>query len=206
MIQDFFIAGTESVNVTLSWTLLFMAVHPDVQQNVRREIDDTIGRERPATMKDRLRLPYTVATLMECQRLGNIALFNVPRCTLEPVVVNGFEIPRGAWVFANRWGLHMSPRYWDRPQEFDPRRFLNASGDGVRQSEAWSPFGMGKSKVYSLFGMGKSKVYSLFGMGKSKVYSLFGMGKSKGYSLFGMGKSKVYSLFGTGKSKVYSPL
>ena len=87
---------------------------------------------------------YTAATIMECQRMGNIALFSVPRCTTEDTEVNGYHIPRGTWVFVNRWGLHASARYWPDPGRFDPGRFLDKEGR-VFTPEAFSPFGVGES-------------------------------------------------------------
>ncbi len=43
-IQDLFIAGTETTTTTLKWSLLFMALYPDVQQKVQAEIDQVIGK------------------------------------------------------------------------------------------------------------------------------------------------------------------
>ncbi len=86
-IQDLFIAGTETTNTTLKWSLLFMTLNPAVQQAVQAEIDAVIGTGRLPTMKDKQRMPYTEATLMECQRLGNIALFSVPRCVTQDTQV-----------------------------------------------------------------------------------------------------------------------
>lgn len=79
---------------------------------------------------------------MECQRCGNITLFNVPHSTLADTMVNGYRIPRDTWVFANRWGMHSSTRYWKDPERFDPSRFLDEHGHIVR-NEALVPFGMG---------------------------------------------------------------
>jgi cytochrome P450 len=141
-IQDLFIAGTESLATTISWALLFMAINDKVQSRVHDELDAVVGSSRPPQMSDRPSLPYTEATLMECQRLGNIALFNVPRCTSSDIVLNGYRIPQGTWVFANRWGMHMSERYWWNPQQFDPGRFLDATGRLCRP-EPFTPFGMG---------------------------------------------------------------
>ena len=142
-IQDLFIAGTETVNTTLKWCLLFMSLHQDVQSRVQCEIDDVIGRSRFPTMKDRINMPYTGATIMECQRLGNIALFSVPRCTTEATSLNGYVIPAGTWVFVNRWGVHMSEKYWDKPRLFDPTRFLTK--DNVTYTpDGFVPFGIGE--------------------------------------------------------------
>ena len=56
-----------------------MVLHRDVQQKVFEEIESIVGSGRLPTMKDRTRMPYTQATIMECQRVGNIALFRYNR-------------------------------------------------------------------------------------------------------------------------------
>ena len=61
-----------------------------------------IGSGRWPTMKDKAHLPYTEATMMECQRMGNIALFSVPRCAGWETQIKGYTIPKGAWIFVNR--------------------------------------------------------------------------------------------------------
>ncbi|KAK2184502.1 hypothetical protein NP493_262g00013 [Ridgeia piscesae] len=141
-IQDLFISGSETVTTTLKWSFLFMVLHRDVQQKVFDEIDRVVGSGRLPTMKDKTRMPYTQATIMECQRVGNIALFSVPRCTLADCVVNGYNIPKGTWVFVNRWGVHKAPQYWTRPNVFDPTRFLNKDNEVV-WPDTFIPFGMG---------------------------------------------------------------
>lgn len=142
-IQDLFIAGSETVNSTLKWALLFMAVHGQTQTRVQAEIDNVLGSSRQASMRDRLNMPVTEATLMECQRLGNIALFSVPRCTTEDTMVAGHHVPKGTWVFVNRWGVHASTKYWKRPKAFDPDRFLDEQGKVLRHP-AFIPYGIGE--------------------------------------------------------------
>ena len=105
--------------------------------------DSVIVGSRMPSMSDKVSLPFTEATLMECQRFANITLFNVPRCTLADTTVNGYRVPRGTWVFVNRWGVHSSTRYWNEPSKFDPTRFLDQQGQ-VLHNEALVPFGIGK--------------------------------------------------------------
>ena len=64
-----------------------MVLNPDVQRRVQAEIDDVIGRGRLPTMKDKPNLVFTEATVLECQRMGNIALFSVPRCVIRDTKV-----------------------------------------------------------------------------------------------------------------------
>ena len=48
---------------------------------VRQEIFDVLGRDRQAKLSDRERLPYTEATIMEIQRLGNVGPRGLPHAT-----------------------------------------------------------------------------------------------------------------------------
>ena len=131
------------MNSTLKWAFLFMAIHQTAQARVFQEIDNVLGSARTVSMRDRQNMPVTESTLMECQRLGNIALFSVPRCTTEDTVACGQFIPKGTWVFVNRWGVHASTKYWKRPKAFEPDRFLDENGKVVRPP-AFIPFGIGE--------------------------------------------------------------
>lgn len=51
--------------------------NPDIQEKVRKEIHDTIGIDRAPKLTDRERLPFTEATIMEIQRMGNIGKIHV---------------------------------------------------------------------------------------------------------------------------------
>lgn len=40
------------------------------------------------------------------------------------MTVNGLTIPKGAFLYISFISLHNSALYWDRPQVFDPDRWL----------------------------------------------------------------------------------
>lgn len=46
-------AGPTATNVALLWALLFLCLHPDVQEKVHEEIDRVVGKDRPITSADR---------------------------------------------------------------------------------------------------------------------------------------------------------
>ncbi len=71
-LSDLFFAGSETTSSTLSWAILFMIRHPDVQDKVREEIHRVVGRDWLPTLADRTAMVYTEATIMEVQRMGNI--------------------------------------------------------------------------------------------------------------------------------------
>lgn len=52
---DLFAAGAESVSNTLSFTLLYTVLHPEVQGTVQRLLDDVVGKDRRPCLADRPR-------------------------------------------------------------------------------------------------------------------------------------------------------
>ena len=43
-----------------------------MQERVREEIHEALGRNKQPTLADRQRLPFTEATVMEIQRMANV--------------------------------------------------------------------------------------------------------------------------------------
>ena len=52
----------------MSWFMLGMAAHPEVQKRAQEELDSVIGRSRMPTLADRDSLPYIRATVREALR------------------------------------------------------------------------------------------------------------------------------------------
>ena len=93
-LMDLWSAGMETTATTMEWALLYMATHPDVQQKVAHEIDTAIG-DRRVTVADRLRMPYTAATITEVQRCANIIPIWLQHATQSDVTIGGYLIPKG---------------------------------------------------------------------------------------------------------------
>jgi len=140
--MDLFIAGMETTSTSLSWSLLFIVRHPEIQQRVQSEIDRVLG-ERAPIYADRKDMPYTEATLMEVTRRGTVLPNAVPHATTCDTTLRGYDIPKGTFVLMHQSAVHMDPEYWGDPEAFRPERFVNADGS-VRRDERLIPFGVGK--------------------------------------------------------------
>lgn len=125
------IAGHETTASALTWCLFELAQNPVLLAELRVELDATLGADRTA--------PSTVAQLEELQltRLcvaESLRMYPEPplliRRSLEedtmPALSDGLvtKLPRAADIFIAVYSLHRSPRYWEEPDTFDPKRFL----------------------------------------------------------------------------------
>ncbi|XP_062887515.1 cytochrome P450 2D20-like isoform X2 [Mobula hypostoma] len=141
-VASLFAAGTETTSTTLSWGLLFMVLHPDVQSRVHEEIDRVIGKGRRPRLEDREKMPFTNAVIHETQRLGNILPISLPHQTYRDTTVMGYTIPKGTIIIPNISSALLDEDIWLTPHQFNPGHFLDSNGKFVKP-EAFIPFSAG---------------------------------------------------------------
>ncbi|XP_054460498.1 cytochrome P450 2U1 [Anoplopoma fimbria] len=143
IIGDLFIAGTDTTANSVLWVLLYMVLHPDIQDKVQTEIDEVVGKHRILSLTDKGSLPFTEATIMEVQRLTVAVPLAIPHMASKTTVFRGFTIPKGTVIVPNLWSVHRDPTVWDEPDSFNPARFLDEEGKLLRK-ECFIPFGIGR--------------------------------------------------------------
>uniref|UniRef100_A0A914X294 Unspecific monooxygenase n=1 Tax=Plectus sambesii TaxID=2011161 RepID=A0A914X294_9BILA len=141
---DLWIAGMETTVTTLKWAFLYLLHHPEVQDNIHKELDEVIGEDREITMADKPKLPYTTATISEIQRCANILPMNLPHRTTQRVTVDGYDIAEGTVIVPQISAVHMDEKHFLQPKTFDPSRFLEADGRTVKKVDQLIPFSLGK--------------------------------------------------------------
>jgi len=144
IIRDFFNAGSETSTTTLTWMVMYIAAHPEVQKKVQDEIDDVFGKgEHDFSLSDKEKLPYLEATIIETQRLASIAPFSIPHTTIKDTEFKGYKIPKDTTVLANLYSSSIDTRLWKDPHTFSPERFMDEEGK-VNKPEYWIPYSMGR--------------------------------------------------------------
>nr|CAB3235539.1 cytochrome P450 2C42-like [Phallusia mammillata] len=141
-VLDFFQAGTETTTTTLKWAVLYVVNNPDIQEKIHAEIDEVLGFDKWPCYEDRLKMPFTEATIMEVQRKANIAPIGVLHSTNKAVKLGGYNLPKGTCIVPCYHSIHYSPKHWKNPNQFDPTNFLDADGK-VGTRPAFMPFGGG---------------------------------------------------------------
>lgn len=144
VILDFFIAGSQTTSTTLDLAIMMLTLHPEIQSELRGEIDIKVGEGIEPGYHNKTSFPRTVAYLMEIQRYFSIAPISGPRRALWDTKLNGFDIPKNTTLLIGLDSVMMDKTYWKDPEVFRPSRFLDEFK--VIQHEYFMPFGQGKRR------------------------------------------------------------
>ncbi|EMP37605.1 Steroid 17-alpha-hydroxylase/17,20 lyase [Chelonia mydas] len=143
-VADIFGAGVETTSTVLKWAVLYLLHYPEVQRKIREELDQKIGFERHPQLSDRQQLPYLEATISEVLRIRPVSPLLLPHVALTDTSIGEYTIRKGAQVLVNLWSLHHDEKEWDKPEEFNPGRFLDEEGNRIYSpSPSYLPFGAG---------------------------------------------------------------
>jgi len=135
-----FLAGHETTAIALTWTWYLLSQHPRVEQKLHRELDAVLGG-RPATLDDLPRLEYARKVLTESMRLYPPA-YMLSREAVEDVPLGNYVVPEGDIVVMSQYAIHRDPRFYERPETFDPDRWTPEMQERLPRF-AYFPFGGG---------------------------------------------------------------
>uniref|UniRef100_A0A0D3F6M5 Cytochrome P450 n=1 Tax=Oryza barthii TaxID=65489 RepID=A0A0D3F6M5_9ORYZ len=147
MLFEAFVAGVDTMALTLEWVMAELLHNPAIMARVRAELSDVLGGKEAVEEADAARLPYLQAVLKEAMRLHPVGALLLPHFAAEDgVEIGGYAVPRGSTVLFNAWAIMRDPAAWERPDEFVPERFLGRSPplDFRGKDVEFMPFGSGR--------------------------------------------------------------
>ena len=139
-VMTLLLAGHETTAVSLSWVWLLLAQHPDVEQQLGRELDAVLGG-RPPNVHDIPNLALTSRIVKEAMRLYPPA-WAIVRTAVEDVELSGYTVPAKSTVIMSQWVMHRDPRFYDEPERFHPDRWLEDRYNSAPRF-TYFPFGGG---------------------------------------------------------------
>lgn len=145
VILDLFIAGAHSTSNTLDFILMSLVLNQDVQAKCHKEIDCVLGNAQLPSLKDKSRLAYIEAVILETQRFYTIVQVSGPRRVMKETTLGGYVIPKNTTVLIGLETVHMDTEFWCDPHVFRPERFLD-SNNQIVNAERMVAFGQGKRK------------------------------------------------------------
>ncbi|KAK7901913.1 hypothetical protein WMY93_018682 [Mugilogobius chulae] len=128
IVADVFGASQDTLSTALHWIILLMIKFPELQQRLQKEVDAVVGRDRLPALEDQPRLPYVMAFIYEVMRFTSFVPLTIPHATTADTSISGFPVPKNTVIFINQWSINHDPKTWDRPEDFNPLRFLTEDG------------------------------------------------------------------------------
>ena len=153
-IRLFVFTGHDSTSSTICYAFHLLSQNPDALSRVRSEHDQVFGKdisktssileENPKLLND---LPYTTAVIKETLRLfPPAAASRQGKRGVSITDDHGRVCPTDdvIMIWTIHAELHRTPKYWKRPEEFLPERWLvDPSHDLYPVKDAWRAFEYG---------------------------------------------------------------
>lgn len=137
-VSSMIFAAFETTAQTVAWGVALLVQNPAALAAAYAEVDSLGGAPIEYAHLDRM--PYLRACFDETMRVVAPPAFL--RRVAEDDHIDGYLLPRDSHVLVSPYGLHRDERFWDRPDCFDPDRFLT----GTINRNAYVPFNTGPRK------------------------------------------------------------
>ncbi|XP_014487195.1 PREDICTED: cytochrome P450 9e2-like [Dinoponera quadriceps] len=145
--MSFFLDGYETSSITLSFVGFQLALNPEVQKKLRKEVMTVLTKHNGILTYEALReMTYMDQVISESQRIIPAIGFMSRICTDE-IELKGSDgvvcsVESGTSILIPVHGLQEDPCYWENPLVFDPERF-NLDKKHSIERFAFLPFGEG---------------------------------------------------------------
>lgn len=140
----FFVAAQDTTSTAIANTLYLLAIHPEVQEKLRREADECFAThgEHPS-LDEVTKLKYLHCVVSESLRMYPPA----PRIERTPyadytVGDTKIKVKKSDLVTIPVYAMHHDPEYFEDPFTFKPERFSDENVGSI-QPYTYLPFGAG---------------------------------------------------------------
>ncbi|XP_071636505.1 cytochrome P450 6k1-like [Temnothorax longispinosus] len=171
---SFFLFGFETCSTTTAFALYQLAVQPEIQKTLRKELLKALKKSNGKITYDMIQtsLPYLDMVVSETLRMYP------PLGFLNRMATKNYKVPKydlvieeGTPVYISILGLHYDAEYFPNPDIFDPERFKKRN-KRKRPSGVYLPFGEGSHEcIGRRFGLIQIKLTLLMILSKYEVES-----------------------------------
>ncbi|XP_063366285.1 cytochrome P450 6B5-like [Cydia amplana] len=156
----FYVAGYETSATTMGFMLYQLALNPEIQERLRKEVDEYLQRHDGRIEVDTLtELTYMDQVFNETLRMYPIVehLRRKAQTDYECPGTN-IKVSKGQLVLISVWGIHHNELYYPEPEKFNPDNF-SPGNIASRHPCAYLPFGVGpRHCIATRFALVQSRV------------------------------------------------
>ncbi|XP_047121546.1 cytochrome P450 6j1-like isoform X1 [Schistocerca piceifrons] len=162
-VMTFMTDGIHTSATAMSFTLYQLALNPDIQQRLRQELREAVGRHGGQLGYDAINdCTYLDMVVSETLRVhppgGTLEKTCTAAYPLTTASGRPFTLQTGSLLVVSILGLHLDPRYFPHPERFDPERFSPDNKDRTAL-KAYMPFGLGpRSCIGQRFALSQVKM------------------------------------------------
>jgi sterol 14-demethylase len=139
-------AGHHTTSTTASWMIIELIRNPELLAKVVAEMDALAeAGGGVVTYQDLREVPWLEATIKETLRL-HPPLILLLRLAMAPFQVGGYQVDAGKLVGASITVSNRLEGAFERPDEFDPSRYVDPRHDDLDNPWNWIPFGAGRHR------------------------------------------------------------
>ncbi len=138
------VAGYETTATSLCWLFELLFAHPPVLERLREEL--SAACEGGFDPVEASAVPYLGACIREALRLRPIAPV-ITRTLTRPLDLDPYHFEAGDTVWANMIATQRRPDLWERPETFEPERWLTTP---KRPSHHYFPWGGGRRRCIGM--------------------------------------------------------
>jgi cytochrome P450 family 4 len=141
-VDTFMFEGHDTTSVAISYALMLLACHRDVQDRIVEEVQQVFHDDSKPDYKTLHDLKYTEMCIKEVLRLYPSVPF-ISRVLGEDITTfSGHLLKAGSSIHLHIYDLHRNPEIYPEPERFDPERFLPENCQ-KRHNFAYLPFSAG---------------------------------------------------------------
>ncbi|XP_065214552.1 probable cytochrome P450 6a13 [Planococcus citri] len=140
----FFTAGFETSSTALAYLMFELALNKEIQDKVRDEVNSVIENNAEGLTYEALKeMPYVDMAIAEILRKYPPGSFLARECTQTYKIPDtNIIIPEKTAIIIPVFGIHMDPKYYEKPEEFYPEHFTEEA-KANRPHYTYMPFGDG---------------------------------------------------------------
>ncbi|KAL1459378.1 hypothetical protein WDU94_011365 [Cyamophila willieti] len=160
-VDTFMFEGHDTTSAAICWALLLLGSDQDIQNKVYEEILCTFDRTssgKPFTTRSLNSMKYLEACIKEALRLYPSVPF-IARKLNEDVRLKEYVLPRDTEAIIVVYNVHRDPKFFPRPEVYDPNRFFLPETSSGRHPYSYIPFSAGpRNCIGQKFAMLEEKV------------------------------------------------